>query len=144
MPEKKRPDGRIRDHIIKAIDNSKNSIDLAIFDFTSQDIKTALEHAKGRGVKIKIIADSRQAKGVHSVVQALADKGFKVKIIHGKSRGIMHNKFAIFDKKLFFTGSYNWTDNAEYYNYENAIFISDPVTIKQYQAKFDKIWRKID
>lgn len=52
----------------------------------------------------------------------------------------MHNKFAIFDKKLLFTGSYNWTANAERFNYENAVFISDPAIINQYQKEFDKIW----
>jgi phosphatidylserine/phosphatidylglycerophosphate/cardiolipin synthase-like enzyme len=34
----------------------------------------------------------------------------------------------------------NWTDNAEYFNYENAIFISNPSVIKQYQKEFNNIW----
>lgn len=134
------PEGHIQDRIIKAIDASNSSIDLAIFDFTSQEIKAAFEKAKQRGVRIRIIADSRQAKGVHSVVQALIDEGFNVKITHGIGRGIMHNKFAIFDNKLLFTGSYNWTNNAEHNNYENAVFLSEPETITQYQKEFDKIW----
>lgn len=134
------PEGHIQNRIIRAIDASVSSIDLAIFDFTSQEIKSAFERAKQRGVKIWIIADSRQAKGSHSVIQALIDEGFNIKIAHGKGRGIMHNKFAIFDKKLLFTGSYNWTNNAEHNNYENAVFLSDPETITQYQKEFDKIW----
>lgn len=133
------PEGSIRNRIIKAIDNSSSSIDIAIFDFTSQEIKAALEQAKKRGVKIRIIADSRQYKGPHSVVQSLIESGFDVKITRGKSRGIMHNKFAIFDKTLLFTGSYNWSDNAEFFNYENAIFISDPEVIRKYQKEFDTI-----
>lgn len=134
------PDGHTQDRVIKAIDASNSTIDLAIYGFTSQEIKSAFEKAKQRGVKIRIIADSIQAKGKHSVVQALIDEGFNIKITHGKGRGIMHNKFAIFDNRLLFTGSYNWTNNAEHSNYENAIFISDPETITQYQKEFDKIW----
>jgi phosphatidylserine/phosphatidylglycerophosphate/cardiolipin synthase-like enzyme len=134
------PNGHVRERIIKAIDASCSTIDLAIFDFTSQNIKIALENAKKRGVKIHIIADSRQYKGSHSVIQSLIDSGFEVKISRGKNRGIMHNKFAIFDKTLLFTGSYNWTENAEYFNYENAIFITEIDTINQYQKEFDKIW----
>ena len=134
------PEGHTQDRIIKAIDASNSSIDLAIYGFTAPEIKSAFERAKQRGVKIRIIADSTQAKGAHSVVQALIDEGFNIKILQGKERGIMHNKFAIFDKKLLFTGSYNWTANAEHFNYENAIFISDPETIIQYQKEFDKIW----
>jgi len=137
------PEGHIQDRIIKEIDSSNSSIDLAIFDFTSQEIKSAFEKAKQRGVKIRIIADSMQAKGAHSVVQALINEGFNIKISHGKERGIMHNKFAIFDKRLLFTGSYNWTANAEHFNYENAIFLSDPETIAQYQKEFDRIWDSV-
>ena len=134
------PDGNAASRIIKAIDVSTSTIDLAIFDLTSQDIKQAFDRAKNKGVKIRIIADSRQAKGAHSVIQSLLDEGFDIRIRHGKGRGIMHNKFAIFDGKLMVTGSYNWTESAEHYNYENSIFISDPETIKKYQQEFDKIW----
>jgi phosphatidylserine/phosphatidylglycerophosphate/cardiolipin synthase-like enzyme len=52
----------------------------------------------------------------------------------------MHNKFAIFDGKLMVTGSYNWTASAEKYNYENAVFITDPTAIDQYQKEFNEIW----
>jgi phosphatidylserine/phosphatidylglycerophosphate/cardiolipin synthase-like enzyme len=134
------PEGHTQDRIIKEIDASNSTIDLAIYSITTQEIKSAFERAKQRGVKIRIIADSIQAKGSHSVVQVLIDEGFNIKIAHGKGRGIMHNKFAIFDNRLLFTGSYNWTTNAEYSNYENAIFISEPETINQYQKEFDKIW----
>ena len=134
------PDGHISDRIIKAIDSSTSSRDLAIFDFTAQDIKSVLDKAKSRGVTIKIVADSRQAKGKHSVIQKFVNEGFDIKIVHGIGRGIMHNKFAIFDKKLLVTGSYNWTNNAEDFNYENAVFISDPEIINQYQKEFDKIY----
>ena len=134
------PDGNTAHRIIKAIDDSISTIDLAIFDITSQEIKGAFERAKNRGVKIRIVADSRQAKGANSVIQTLIDEGFNVKIKHGIGRGIMHNKFAVFDGKLMVTGSYNWTNNAEHFNYENAIFISDPETIKRYQEEFDRIY----
>lgn len=134
------PDGGTANRIIKAIDSSTSTIDLAIFDLTSRDIKSAFERAKNRGVKIRMIADSRQAKGANSVVQSLIDEGFNIRIRHGIGRGIMHNKFAIFDNKLLETGSYNYTNNAEHNNYENAIFISDPETIKKYQQDFDRIW----
>jgi len=134
------PEGHTQERIIKAIDVSNSTIDLAIYSFTAQEIKSAFERAKQRGVKIRIIADSTQAKGTHSLIQALIDEGFNVKITHGKERGIMHNKFAIFDKQFLFTGSYNWTNNAEHFNYENAIFLSDPETIAQYQKEFDNLW----
>jgi phosphatidylserine/phosphatidylglycerophosphate/cardiolipin synthase-like enzyme len=134
------PEGNTQRRIIKAIDDSNSSIDLAIFDFTAPEIKSTLERAKQRAVKIRIIADSRQAKGVHSLIQMLIEEGFNMKIAHGIGGGIMHDKFAIFDGKLLFTGSYNWTNNAEQNNCENAIFLTVPETIAQYQKEFNKLW----
>ena len=47
--------------------------------------------------------------------------------------------FAFFDKILLFIGSYNWTENAERFNYENAIFIFAPEVISKYQKEFNAI-----
>ena len=135
------PNGAVAAHIIKAINSTKSSIDLAIFDLTSNDIASSLEQAQKRGVRIRIIADSRQAKGTYSKIPILTNDQISIKITHGEGRGIMHNKFAIFDGKLMVTGSYNWTNNAERFNYENAIFITDPNVIRQYQKDFDSIWQ---
>lgn len=126
--------------IIKEINNSRESIDIAIFDFTSEKIKSYLEEAANRGVEIRIVADIRQAGGSYSVVNSLSE-GIVVKIINGKSGGVMHHKFAIFDESLLLTGSYNWTKNAEERNLENAIFIRNKEIVKQYQKEFDAIWR---
>ena len=135
------PNGGAASSIIKAINNTKSYIDLAIYDLTSSDITSSLERAQKRGLKIRIIADSRQAKGRNSMVPTLTNDQLSLKITHGEGRGIMHNKFAIFDGKLMVTGSYNWTNNAERFNYENAIFITDPNVIRQYRKEFDSIWK---
>ena len=78
------PNGNVASNIIKDINNAKASIDLAIFDLTSNDIASSLEKAQKRGVKIRIIADSRQAKGANSKIPILADDQFSLKITHGE------------------------------------------------------------
>ena len=133
------PEGGIGERIIKAINDSKVSIDLAVYNLTSQDIKVSLENAKKRGVKIRIITEGALVKDPHSIVRDLVREGFNVNIICNKDKGIMHDKFAIFDGKLLLTGSYNWTYSAQHFNYENAVFITDPDIIKQYQREFERI-----
>ena len=54
----------------------------------------------------------------------------------------MHNKVGIIDGKLLFTGSFNWTAQAEARNAENLLQIDDPGLIKQYQQRFDTLWNK--
>jgi len=71
------PEGNVRANIVKAIGEARASIDLAIFDITSEDIKAALEQAQKRGVKVGIIADSRHEKGPHSMVPGQVDLALK-------------------------------------------------------------------
>jgi len=134
------PNGGIRDRLLRAINHTKATIDLAIFDFTSGELAGALLAARERGVAIRIVADARQAQGKHSEVPFLLEKGLKVRLARGNARGIMHHKFAIFDGKLLVTGSYNWTDSAERFNHENAIILDDPVVIGRYQVSFERLY----
>lgn len=54
----------------------------------------------------------------------------------------MHNKFAIFDGRLLLTGSYNWTDSAEDYNWENVIILDDTAVVRAYKDEFEMMWKK--
>ncbi|OIO36780.1 MAG: hypothetical protein AUJ72_05645 [Candidatus Omnitrophica bacterium CG1_02_46_14] len=137
------PNGQIRNRIVNEITDAKESIDIAVFNITSFGIRTALNKAKKNGVQIRIVTDQGQSEDIHSVVGSLLEDGFKVKLIKGKGRnGLMHNKFAIFDHKLLLTGSYNWTETAEHYNYENTVFLSDKNLLQKYQKEFDSLWSK--
>ncbi|MBF0386152.1 MAG: phospholipase D family protein [Candidatus Omnitrophica bacterium] len=134
------PKGGIQEMIIEKIKASLSTIDIAIFDLTSEEIKNAIENARARGVNIRIVADKRQAGGQYSKVKLLREKGFNVKLARGRKGGIMHNKFAIFDGVSIVTGSYNWTKNAENKNFENALFTSDPKVVKVCREEFERIW----
>lgn len=136
------PDGGIRDRIIKAIDLSKTTIDIAIYSFTSKDVAQALRKAKERGVSIRLIMDSGRAKRKHSQYKFLDKNGFNVKLKRGKGRGIMHHKVCIFDNRLVMTGSYNISKNAERFSYENVVFIPDKSVVKKYQEMFEDLWGK--
>ncbi|MFA6169715.1 MAG: phospholipase D-like domain-containing protein [Candidatus Margulisiibacteriota bacterium] len=134
------PNGGTRDKIISRINLARKSIKIAIYSLTSGEITWALENAKKRGVEIKVVADYSQSKGKHSEIPYLINKGFKVKVIKGKGRGIMHNKFAVFDDQEVATGSYNWTENAEQNNYENALFLKGTQIVSAFSREFDLLY----
>ena len=118
-------------------------IDIAVFHITSYGIKSALKKALKRGVQIRIVTDQGQSEDIHSVIGLLMEDGFAVKLFKGKGRnGLMHNKFAVFDHKLLLTGSYNWTETAEHYSYENVLFLPEKSLIKEYEKEFDLFWAK--
>jgi phosphatidylserine/phosphatidylglycerophosphate/cardiolipin synthase-like enzyme len=134
------PSGGIQDRLLRAINHTKATIDLAIFDFTAGELAGALLAARERGVVIRVVADARQAQGKHSEIPLLLERGVKVHLVRGNGRGIMHHKFAIFDRKLLVTGSYNWTDSAERSNHEDALVLDNPAIIQRYQAHFEQLF----
>ncbi|MGR3219598.1 MAG: phospholipase D-like domain-containing protein [Candidatus Anammoxibacter sp.] len=131
------PQGQIKDTIIKTINDAKLSIDVAVFIFTSGDIAEALLSAKNRGVRIRIVTDEKQGRTPHPVQDFLMDEGFDIKYLKGNVGGYMHHNFAIFDNKLVITGSYNWTEYAEKFNYENVILTSKADVVQRFKEEFE-------
>jgi hypothetical protein len=134
------PKGSIKDTILKTIISSEETIDIAAFTFTAGDIAEALYNAKERGVKIRIIIDQRQDKMRYPVLEFLKEEGFDLQFLKGNIGGSMNNSFAIFDGKLLVTGSYNWTEYAEKFNYENAIFIDESEVIGKYKKEYESLY----
>jgi hypothetical protein len=136
------PKGSIKVTILKTIISSEETIDVAAFTFTSGDIAEALYNAKERGVKIRLVIDQRQDKRHYPVLEFLKEEGFDLQFLKGNIGGSMNNTFAIFDGKLLVTGSYNWTEYSEKFNYENVIFIDDSDVIGKYKKEFDSLYNE--
>ena len=136
------PRGSIKDAIIKNIISSKGTIDVTAFTFTAGDIAEALYQAKERGVEIKVVIDHTQDAKRYPVLEFLKEEGFNLQFLKGNIGGSMNNAFAIFDDKLLVTGSYTWTEYAEKFNYENAIFIDEPDVVEKYKKEFESLYDK--
>ena len=135
------PDGGIRDQLIRRINASKSTIDIAVYSFTSGDIAQALADAHKRGVIVRVIRDLGQTANKHDEDTFLKRNGIAVKVLPGRPpHGIMHHKFAVFDNNVVETGSFNWTLNAEKYSHENALFFDDPNLIGAFQKEFERLW----
>ncbi len=132
--------GGVTAHLVRAIDASKSSVDLANFSFTSEDLRDALLRARERGVRIRIVFDADQYKFL-SEMRWFTENGFDLMLSHGKDgqKGVMHNKFAVFDGAMAEAGSFNWTRNGEKNNYENAMFLDAPDDVAAYAAYFARI-----
>jgi phosphatidylserine/phosphatidylglycerophosphate/cardiolipin synthase-like enzyme len=130
----------VTEHLVRAIDLSRKSVDLANFSFTSEALRDALLRAKERGVKVRIVFDAQQYKYL-SEMHWFADNGFDILLVAGRAgdRGVMHNKFAIFDGALVEAGSFNWTRNGEKNNYENSMFLDAPDDVAGYLAYYERI-----
>ncbi|MEO0293399.1 MAG: phospholipase D family protein [candidate division WOR-3 bacterium] len=144
------PNGGAKEAILREIENAKNTIDVAMYILTDRELSNALVLARERGVTIKVLLDGKSAKEIeYSKHLFLKNKNVDVRLYEAppsnyrKYKGIMHNKFAIIDKKTIITGSFNWTHSAEELNNENLLIIKDEKElIKKFQHEFSKLWEK--
>lgn len=134
------PSARCENKIIKYIKQSEEQIDAAVYAINNDNIVAALKKAHDRGIKIRILTDRLQASNKSSKVKELRKYGINIRV-HSKFK-IEHNKFAVFDKKIATSGSYNWTNPATEKNSENcAFFIKNQDVVKEYQDRFEYLWR---
>lgn len=133
---------RIPDRLIAAINQTRSSLDIAVYSITQPDIAAAIASARRRGVRVRVVSDEGQSFDRHSEISYLKSAGVAVRLSGGfrGRRSLMHDKFAVFDNQRVETGSYNWTTSASYYNYENAIFIVGPEVSARYEREFRRLW----
>ncbi len=134
----------LKSKIINRINNSVYSIDIALYSFFGMDdIANAIIAAKNRGVKVRVVYDSRTTQ---SSMQLLINAGIKISKRPASLDGIMHNKFAIFDGRdltnendWVWTGSFNWTSSELNWR-NNAIEINDHNLAGAFTKEFEEMW----
>jgi len=126
--------------IIRLYDGAEKYIHLAIYSLTKDEIAEALIRAHKRGVEIKVLIDKAQAGLKDADDEKLEAEGIEVR--RDKKAGLMHNKFAIIDGIITYTGSYNHTEGATTKNDENYIIIKDIGIAHIYETQFQKLWEK--
>jgi len=126
----------IQDRILIALDRTKVSIRLVMAWFTNETLLNKLLELKGRGIDIQIaIYDD----GINRKYGVDLSRLSCTMIKQGKKGGLMHNKFCVIDNQIVITGSYNWTNNAEYRNSENITIEFDPEQATRFSEEYRKL-----
>lgn len=130
----------IKKIIIDSINNSILSIEIAIAWLTNDDIIQSLRQKLNNSVSIRIILNDDPTNA--DSIRKLSD--YKIPLKKCPPGGlynnnIMHNKFCIFDNSTIITGSYNWTNSANYNN-ENIVIITNQDLANKFLLQFNKLW----
>lgn len=136
------PGGGTEAKLVAAIGQARGTLDVAIFSFYSQAVADAVVAAKGRGVTVRVVGDASQARRSPQVAQ-LVSAGVDLRLSGGRGaggRGVLHHKFALLDRELLATGSYNFSANAENNNFENQFYSDGAGDLSAYQAEFEAVW----
>ena len=135
------PNGGVRQRLVRTIEGSQRSIDIAVYSFTAAELAEALYAAKARGVRIRVLVDRERAEAGGSGIRGLRLNGITVRSLGVPEQSLMHHKFAVFDERLVATGSYNWTNSAEHANYENLLVLDEAEIVARFQQEFQRLWR---
>ena len=128
--------------IINELDTG-DQLDVAMYSFTDNDLRSAVKRAAERGVNIRLFLEAsyinREQKDAPSLEEILGSGPVTIRLEQPSSY-LMHHKYALIDRQMVITGSYNWSDAANMSNWENLLVIQDQETVDKYGRDFDNLW----
>ncbi len=127
------------EELIKTIDNSQQTIDIAIYGMDDYLVFLALKRAVERNVQVRMLyegalKDRNQANG--TVSHKLEEIGIDVKYVNKTN----HHKFIISDNRYLMTGSGNWNTRSNWTYNNSTLSVSEPEIILRYRAEFELLW----
>ena len=144
------------------LQEASNSINFALFVFSSQKLADILEEMSQDNVKIRGLIDRNFAFRYYS--EALDMLGValsnRCKFESGnnpwqkpiKTVGIsqlpqgdkLHHKFAVVDAKTVIAGSHNWSDSANHDNDETLLTIESSTVAAHFEREFERLYESAD
>ena len=135
----------IEDQLVFELSKSSHSIYIAVAWFTNIVLFKEIISALDRGVSVIMVLNNDLINngGYCLNFNVLINKGARIHLVEYPSH--MNNKFCIIDETIIFTGSYNWTLNAEHNNDENCLIVkNDEDVIQAYMKIFIELCQKYD
>lgn len=139
------PKDHLAGRLVDLIDQEKKCIKVAIYCITHKEITAALVRAKERGVEVEVIVDPFSVKGrsgIHALLRSgiplfVWDSEMRTQVsTKARRRPLMHDKFCVFGDDLVWTGSFNFTYDAENVHQENAVTLESKEIASKYLEQF--------
>ncbi|MFZ6030761.1 MAG: phospholipase D-like domain-containing protein [Chloroflexota bacterium] len=133
------PDDGVANRLLDQIDAAQESICFLAFSFTSDDLGDVLLSAHRDGLAVSGVFEQSQVKsnGASSEYDRLRAAGLDV-WLDANARN-MHDKVFVIDGRIVWTGSYNFSANAEKKNDENVVIIDNAEIAALYQAECERL-----
>ena len=124
------------------MDRATTSIDVADYDFDLTDVANAMDRAKQRGVRVRMVTDTDTLTNPNKAVQNAFGilKQANIPIVDDQREAIMHDKFTVVDGEWVETGSWNYTDGDTYHLNNNMIVIHSTDLAQNYTNEFEKMF----
>jgi phosphatidylserine/phosphatidylglycerophosphate/cardiolipin synthase-like enzyme len=123
-------------HLAGAIDQARISVDVAMDSLDLWSLKDALLDAHRRGVAVRVVMETESLDSEE--VQDLLEAG--IQIVDDRREGLMHNKFAILDRREVWSGSMNFTVSGAYRSDNNLVRVRSADLAKNYLVEFEEMF----
>ena len=144
--------------LLSRLKTAKKSIDVCLFNITSEQLTKCVTDTIDNGVKVRLIVDGSTFQSTGTQVKkflaagAFVRSSWKPEGALNKNSGdneangdyLMHHKFAVIDESILITGSFNWTMQALMGNNENIIITTSPDIRNPFLQEFESLWKKFD
>ncbi len=133
---------------------SNGYIYIAIQHFLHPGVSAALTKAAARGVDVRLIMDDDALRGESDVPgvdimikKLILIKGIQIRFAEtnrqaGGGGALMHNKFAILNGQMTFSGAGHYTHAAMNVNWENFYFTKNKIILLSYKKYFSELWNE--
>lgn len=130
------PQDNCEQKVLETLNKSKESIDMAAFSFTNENIENMLVEKSKKGVKVRGVVEKRNWNTQGSNTNNLSKQFF---LINDTNKYTMHDKFFVVDERWVITGSMNPTSAGVNYNDENILIIESEDIARVYTSEFEKL-----
>jgi phosphatidylserine/phosphatidylglycerophosphate/cardiolipin synthase-like enzyme len=126
--------------MLSFIRSARETIDVEMYVFTSDDVARELGEAEKRGVRVRVIMEPRvEDSRKQKMFDTLAALGCEVRWASFSFK-LTHSKFIVVDGKRALVGSLNFSESALNYNREAAVEIEGEA-VKELSAVFEEDWQ---
>lgn len=128
------------------MEEATTSIDCALYRLDNARLAESLCAAARRGLRVRVVLDRGKVLGGISHRDLLNQDSLLVRLTAGRSgsKSKMHHKFAVLDRKIALTGSYNWSRESEHENYDNLVVLREPALAEAYTSEFELLWKEAE
>ncbi len=132
-----------RTAIVQSIDGARDTLEIAVPSFTDDLLGDAVVRAHRRGVDVRVILAGGREREVGSEYEKLLAVGVPVRLSDGS--GTFGHRFAVIDRRIVLTGSYEWTDSSTTARFDSLTRITCPTAAQAapaaaFLAEFDRLW----
>jgi phosphatidylserine/phosphatidylglycerophosphate/cardiolipin synthase-like enzyme len=130
-----------KEDVITFIRSAKESIDVEMYVFTSEDMVRELSDAVKRGVRVRVIMEPRvEDSRKQKIFDELSALGIEARWASFAYK-LTHAKYIIVDGKKAIVGSINWSESALNLNREAAVEV-DGEKVQELATAFEEDWQK--